>query len=185
MENKIYLTSDLHLMHQRPFLYEPRGFSSVYEMNDAIVNNWNSIINMEDHVYVLGDLMLNDNEGGLRLLKQLKGHIHIVRGNHDSNSRMGLYSTCYNVVEITEGQFLNYKNYHFYLSHYPCICSNWDYDKPLKARCISLCGHSHVKDPFADWDKGLIYHVELDTNNCYPWLIDNIIENIKEKINEK
>ena len=150
MENKIWLTSDLHFCHQREFLYKPRGFASVYEMNDAIVKNWNSVVAPNDHVYVLGDLMLNDDEGGIKLLKQLKGNIHVVRGNHDSNTRVELYATCYNVVEITEGQFLDYKNYHFYLSHYPCICSNWDYDKPLKARTISLCGHVHTPDKFRD-----------------------------------
>ena len=61
----IFVTSDLHFCHDRDFLYEPRGFKSVHEMNEAIVKNWNSIIQPEDDVYVLGDLMLNDNDRGL------------------------------------------------------------------------------------------------------------------------
>ena len=128
---------------------------------------------------------MNDDDEGLKCIKRLKGRIHLIRGNHDNDSRIPLYSSCWNIVEISEGKFLNYGNYHFYLSHYPCICSNWDYDKPLKARTISLCGHTHTQDPFKDWDKGLIFHTEVDTNACYPWNIDDIITNIKEKINEK
>ena len=37
----IYLTSDLHLNHNRGFIYEPRGFHSVEEMNEAIIDLWN------------------------------------------------------------------------------------------------------------------------------------------------
>lgn len=33
-------------------------------------------------------------------------------------------------------------------------------------------------------NKGLIYHVDLDAHNCYPILIDNIIEDIKNKNEE-
>ena len=180
----IFVTSDWHFCHQREFIYRPRGFENVYEMNEAIIIRHNAIVQPDDDVYVLGDLMLNDNEEGMHCVKQLKGNLHVVRGNHDSETRMDLYNKCHNIVEVTEGQFLNYHNYHFYLSHYPCLCGNLDNDKPLKARAISLCGHSHVQDPFADWDKGLIFHCEMDTNNCTPWLLDDIIERIKEAINE-
>lgn len=175
----IYVTSDWHFCHEKEFLYKPRGFENAYDMNKAIITRHNAIVQPDDDVYVLGDLMLNDNEEGLRCIKQLKGNLHIVRGNHDTDARIDLYHECYNIVEITEGQFLNYRKYHFYLSHYPCLCGNFDNDKPLKARTISLCGHSHTKDSFADWDKGLIFHAEMDTNNCTPWLLDDIIEKIK------
>lgn len=181
----IYVTSDWHFMHQQPFIYEPRGFNNAYEMSEAIIARHNAIVQPDDDVYILGDLMLNNNELGLSCIKQLKGNLHIIRGNHDSDTRMKLYNGCYNIVSTSEGEFLKYGKYHFFLSHYPCLCSNFDSDKPLKARTVSLCGHSHVKDPFADWDKGTIFHVELDTNNCTPWLLDDIIEKLKEKVNEK
>ena len=180
--SNIWITSDWHFCHSRSFLYEPRGFSNEYEMNDAIIKRYNEVVQPDDDIYCLGDCMLNDNEMGLYCIKQLKGNIHIIRGNHDSDTRIKLYSSCWNVVEICEGKYLNYNNYHFYLSHYPCLCSNWDYDKPLKSRTISLCGHTHTKDPFADWDKGLIYHCEVDTSACYPWHIDQIIDKIRRKI---
>ena len=32
----IYLTSDWHFCHNQPFLYEPRGFKNIEEMNDII-----------------------------------------------------------------------------------------------------------------------------------------------------
>jgi len=69
--------------------------------------------------------------------------------------------------------------YHFYLSHYPTITSNYDDDKPLNRRVISLCGHSHTNNRFQDMDKGLIYHVELDAHNNYPVDVETIIKDIK------
>lgn len=179
---KIYLTSDLHLCHDKPFIYEPRGFKTIQEMNNAIIENWNSIVSMDDDVYVLGDLLLNDNEKGIQLIKNLKGNIHVVLGNHDSNSRMLLYMDCYNINQVEYGIPLKYNGYHFFLTHYPTLCSNYDTDKPLKKKMINLCGHIHTKDRFHDFDKGIIYHVELDAHDNKPVLIDNIIEDIKDKI---
>lgn len=182
---QIWITSDWHFCHSREFLWQPRGFKNEYEMNEAIITRYNEVVSPEDDVYCLGDCMLNNNDEGLHCIKQLKGNIHLIRGNHDTDTRMQLYDSCYNIVEICEGKFLNYNNYHFFLSHFPCICSNYDYDKPLKSRTISLCGHRHTQDPFLDWDKGLCFHTEVDTNNCYPWNLDTIINKIKEKINER
>lgn len=179
---RIFVTSDTHFCHSREFLWQPRGFQNEWEMNETIIKNWNAIVNPEDDIYHLGDVMLNNNDEGIKCLKSLKGQIHIIRGNHDSDVRMELYKQCYNVVEVCEGKFLNYNKYHFYLSHYPCIVSNYDADKPLKARTISLCGHSHTSDKWQDFNKGLIYHCELDAHNNTPVLIDDIIEDIKNKL---
>lgn len=182
---KIYFTSDLHFCHNRDFLYSPRGYSSTDEMNKAIVANWNSIINADDDVYVLGDLMLNNDVEGIKLIESLKGKIHVIRGNHDTNPRIELYKTCYNIVEVVEGKFLTVKGQTYYLSHYPCLCANGDERKPFEKRIISLCGHTHTPDKFLDMDKGLIYHVELDAHDNKPVCIDTILEDIKTYIKER
>ena len=184
--NKIWLTSDWHFNHNKPFVYEPRGFTNIEEMNEAIIKRHNSVVDYDDDVYCLGDCMLGDNELGLKCIKSLKGKIHIIRGNHCTNVRNELYKTCYNVVEVLGyANILKYGGYHFYLSHYPTLTSNYDIDKPLKRRMISLCGHTHTKDKFQDMNKGLIFHVELDAHNCYPILLDDIIEDIQSFLDKK
>lgn len=180
-----FVTSDLHFGHEQEFLYVPRGFSSVEEHDEAIIKRWNEVITPEDTVWVLGDLMLGNNELGLQKLKRLNGHLNIVRGNHDSETRMSLYQTLDNVDSIQEGKFLRYKKYNFYLSHYPSITGNYDSDKSLKTRVISLCGHSHTSDAFSDWGNGLIFHAELDTHDCVPWNLDDIIKLLREKYEEE
>ena len=176
---RIWLTSDWHFCHDREFIWGSRGFKSVDEMENAIVTRHNKLVDVNDEAYMLGDAMLNNNEMGIWLIKQLKGHIHIICGNHDSEARRALYTDCYNVVEVVDAKRLKYDGYHFFLSHYPCLCANYDDGRPLKKQCISLCGHSHYRNPFRDMDKGLIYHCELDCNSIQPILINKIIENLK------
>lgn len=180
----IYLTSDLHFCHKKDFLYKPRGFTSVGEMNYAIVSIWNNTVKDDDDIYVLGDLMLNDDEEGMFLLKNLRGRLHIIRGNHDSDRRIELYKQCLHIVEVENSIYLHYNGYHFYLSHYPTLTSNFDFDKPLKARLINLCGHSHIQNAFEDWDKynAPIYHCELDAHNCAPIALDQIIQDIQNHL---
>ena len=172
-----FYASDLHFGHNKDFIYKLRGFDSVYDMNEAIINNWNSIVNPDDDVYVLGDLMLGDNEAGVKLIKQLKGNIHIILGNHDSDPRIELYNQCYNVVEVCYATMLKYNGFNLYLYHYPVLCSNVG-DKGLKHRIISLCGHTHTKDKFENMNLGYIYHCELDAHDMKPVSIDEIIRDL-------
>ena len=97
----IYFTSDLHFGHDKDFIYKSRGFNSIEDHDNTIIENWNNIVTEDDDIYVLGDLMLGDKEYGLNCLKRLRGKIHIVVGNHDTTNKIDLYSTkLNNVVEI-------------------------------------------------------------------------------------
>lgn len=184
--NKIYLTSDPHFCHNQPFIYEPRGFSSVHEMNEQIIKNFNEVIDWTDDLYILGDCFLNNNEEGMSYMRRLPGKKHIIWGNHDTAARQELMQL-ENFDCLGYANVLKYGGYHFYLSHYPTLTSNYDVDKPLKRRMINLCGHSHTKDKFQDMKMhlGLIYHVDLDAHNCYPVLLDDIIEDIQSFLDKK
>ena len=177
---KIWLTSDLHLGHDREFIWSPRGFNSIEEHDHAIIENWNNLVSEDDEVWILGDLMLGDNDTGVRKLNQLAGNIRIIYGNHDTPTRIQMYANIRpTIVGMGLAYMLKYQGYNFYLSHYQTLCSNLDDEKPLKRRMINLCGHVHTSDKFLDMDKGIIYHVELDAHNNTPILLDNIIEDIK------
>lgn len=180
--SNIWLTSDLHLCHDRKFLYGPRGFDSVNDMNKAIVERWNAVVQPDDIVYVLGDIMLNDNDEGMRLLKSLKGHIRIVLGNHDTATRQNLYPTSPNVEDVQLAAMLKYKGYHFFMTHYPCMTGNLEKES-LKQMTLNLYGHTHQQTNFYQ-DMPFIYHVGLDSHNCTPVHIDQIIEDMKNKVDE-
>ncbi len=181
--NMIYLSSDLHFNHSREFVYKPRGFDSVEDMNIAIVNNFNSIVTPEDDLYLLGDLMLGqDMEAGLELVRQLNGRIHIVRGNHDSDRRWEAYRELPNVIEMAAAIYLHYRKYHFYLSHFPTLTGNLEKES-LKQMTCNLFGHTHSKEHFFE-DRPYMYNVAVDAHNCTPVLLDHIIVEMNEKVKE-
>lgn len=60
-----WFSSDLHFGHNKDFIYQARGFNSIEEHDKAIVDNWNSIVDEDDDVYLLGDLMLNSDDAGI------------------------------------------------------------------------------------------------------------------------
>lgn len=179
----IWLTSDWHFGHDRKFIYEPRGFSSVEEMNEAIIKNHNNIVKDDDIIYCLGDCMLNDNEKGIECIKKLKGKKKIILGNHCTNTRIELYKNLPNTEVIGYADRLDYNGYHFYLSHYPTLTSNLDGGRSLKQRILNLFGHTHSKDKFYQ-DNPTMYNVALDAHNNTPVSIEQIIEDIKAKREE-
>ena len=170
----IYFTSDLHLGHNRSFLYEPRGFDNITDHDAQIIKNWNMTVNDDDDIYVLGDIMLNDNINGRKCWNQLRGNKFIVLGNHDTSARVEIYTSCPRTTVLGYGYPFKYEKYHFFLSHYPTLTENYDAAEPLKRQVINLCGHRHTKDKFIDMDKGLIYHVELDAHDNKPVSFDII-----------
>jgi len=183
----IYVTSDLHLGHDRDFIFGPRGFTNVDDHDRTIIKNWNSVVKDGDTVYLLGDLMLGDNEKGIEKLKQLKGTINIVLGNHDSKNRIEMYKELGDRFHILGYKAkLRYKKYDFLLSHYPTITTNintnWQ-ELNLHKEVINLCGHSHTKNKFKDLGTGLVYHVELDAHNNKPVSLDTVIADLEDKFN--
>lgn len=181
----IYFTADWHLNHNRDFIYKLRGFDNVEEMNQAIMERHNKIVDQLDTVYVLGDLCLGGADSldrNKQLIEQMNGRLTIILGNHDAPARIKMYNDCKNVEKVMYADMLHYKKYHFYLSHYPTITTNFDGDKPLKARTLNLYGHTHQCINFY-FDCPYNYHVGVDSHNCEPVSIDTVIGDIKTYYN--
>lgn len=177
---KIFVTSDTHFGHDKEFIWRERGFSSIDEMNEEIIVRWNKIVDPEDTVYHLGDVMLGDNQNGLKCLSRLNGQIHIVAGNHDTVNRIQLYKEAgYDVVYATQ---IKYKGYTFYLSHYPTLTANLEKES-LKQCVCNLYGHTHQKTNFYN-EIPFMYHVGIDSHECYPISLDYIIFSMERKANE-
>lgn len=185
--NKIFICSDLHFNHDREFIWRARGFHSVEEMNEAIVERHNSKVNPEDDVYVCGDLCLGGGsqeimKANMALIERLNGNIHVILGNHDGPARAEMYKCCHNVVEVVYATMIHYNGYHFYLSHFPTLTANLEKES-LKQCTINLFGHTHSMDPFYN-DMPFMYNIAMDAHNCYPVLLDDAIEHMKLKVKE-
>lgn len=168
--------------HDREFIWKARGYESVQAMNLAQVQKWNFAVDNEDDVYVLGDFMLGDPEN-IEFIKQLKGKIHIVLGNHDTANREKMYRELPNVVEVAEvGIRLKYKKHHFILTHYPMLTGNLE-NESLRQMTLNLFGHTHQTTNFYN-DMPFMYHVGVDSHNGYPVPLDCIIEDMYAKVKE-
>lgn len=53
--NKTFYIADLHLQHSNVIKFDKRPFTNVEEMDDALISNWNAVVDKGDHVYHLGD----------------------------------------------------------------------------------------------------------------------------------
>ena len=178
---KIFATSDLHFCHNREFIWGARGFKSIEEHDAEIIKRWNEVVTAEDDVYILGDLMLGDNAHGIHCLSQLNGKLHILTGNHCTSARQKLYHTLENMVEFCGcATTIKYKKKQLYLSHYPTITSNMEAN-PHQA-VFNLYGHTHQTTNFYN-GQPFMYHVGVDSHNCYPVLLDDVITEIKNEIN--
>ena len=151
-------------------------------MNEVILQKHNLITAPEDDVFVLGDLMLNDNEKAIEYIKQMKGKLHIALGNHDTSAREELYRNLPNVVDVRDVYKIKYNKYNFYLSHYPTMTGNLEAES-LHQVFINIYGHTHQQTSFYE-DRPYMFHAGMDSNDCWPVKLDTIIEKCKIKVEE-
>lgn len=178
----IWLTSDLHFCHNREFLFKPRGFDNIEDMNNAIVERWNNVVDEYDEVYILGDLMLNNNAKGEDLIRSLNGRLHIILGNHDTDNRVEIYKSIPSVDEILYATMLKYGKLHFFLTHYPCMTGNLEKEY-LSQMTLNLFGHTHSKQKFYN-DIPFMYNVSMDAHDCTPVSIEQVMEEMVLKVKE-
>lgn len=89
MAHDIYFISDTHFGHDNcwKLFKQPDGvtplrpFTSTQEMDEMMISNWNNVVKPQDHVYHLGDIVINKKF--MPLLSRLMGHKRLVPGNHD------------------------------------------------------------------------------------------------------
>ena len=177
--DRLFFTSDLHLCHDREFIWKVRGFENVGDMNRTIVDRWNSVVCEGDQVYVIGDLMLADTEKGMELISSLNGNIHIVAGNHDTDNRLKAYRSLHNVRSISFAERLRWNGYHFFLTHTPSITGNLE-KETLKQMTLNLCGHTHSNDKFF-YDLPYVYNVAVDAHDCYPVSVEDVVKDMCAK----
>lgn len=85
--SNIFFTSDTHWHHRNILEYCPgrkKFWSTVEEMNEGLIVNWNSQVGPNDIVYHLGDFTLTTRIELIDpILARLNGRIRLIKGNHD------------------------------------------------------------------------------------------------------
>lgn len=184
--SNIWFTSDLHMNHTQEFLYGPRGFTNEKEMNEAIVERWNSVVKADDIVWNLGDIAMNDIGGTIPYLNRLNGTQYWLLGNHDTTNKVErILKSCWkiSVPAFTYATLEKIGGMSIYMSHYPTLTANFD-EKHFSRHVINLHGHVHSKVNWIQPTNPFMYHVGVDSHNCTPVHIDEILTDIKQRYNE-
>lgn len=99
----IYFTSDPHFGHNNIVDFCNRPFYDEFEETDVgggimkrrlktprveamdagLIDRWNSVVNPDDTVYVLGDWAMGRAENGISKARRLHGNKFLIPGNHD------------------------------------------------------------------------------------------------------
>lgn len=145
-----YFISDLHLGHKNALSFDNRPFKDIDENDSTIISNWNSVVGIDDDVYILGDVSWYNSTKTIEIMKLLNGNKHLIKGNHDSKllKNRDLQKE---FVEITDYKELYVdKDKSVVLCHYPIPC---------------------FKNHYYGW-----YHFYGHVHNSFEW---NMMERIK------
>lgn len=183
--SNIYFTADHHFNHTNVIQYCNRPFSTIMEMNEALINNWNSVVSTTDIVFYLGDFAF----GGVGVWRQfrsrLNGNIIFIKGNHDDQNWSSSFDLLFE--HISRCMLIRIENQPIYLTHFPLLC----FDGAQNGQKWNFFGHVHsgpkvvvnndserVKNCFPTQ-----YDVGVDNNNYTPVSFHQIRDIINQRIN--
>ena len=140
-----YYIADCHFFHKSLLdKMDCRGFNDVEDMNEYMIQQWNSRVNKNDEVIILGDLSWGTYQQTLEIIQQLKGKKFMIKGNHDrflsdKNFDSSLFGWIKDYAELSDNKRK------VVLSHYPIACYNGQYrrDEFGNPKTFMLHGHIH------------------------------------------
>ena len=171
-----YFISDTHFWHESALMFDGREhFSSVEEMNETIITNWNSRVKGNDTVYIMGDMFYRaDPKDVEAVLGRLKGKKYLVRGNHDGSWLDKVDHTQYfaevsYMMETTDGQR------GLTLCHYPLLI--WKHQK----KSYMIHGHLHTDTSDDFWPlirrRDRLLNAAVEINGFMPVTFEELVEN--------
>lgn len=185
-KDKLFFTSDTHFFHRNIIKYCKRPFANEWEMNEALIKNWNAVVPKDATVFHLGDVSLTGNPKALdEILHKLNGEKYLIIGNHESDALGKEYvrkhwKGIYDVLEIfVPDDEISYGKQHISMCHYPMITWN-----AAHRGSWSLFGHVHGGLS----NKGDIQHkaasmdVGVDCHNFSPISYQQVKEQITQQL---
>jgi calcineurin-like phosphoesterase family protein len=161
-----YFISDFHFQHTR--MAKMRGFYSMEEMNETIIQKYNASVKQNDITYFLGDFCFRGEPQ--KFLDRLNGHFYFIRGNHDQkiikHKKIIYWTNGYYDLKLYEQKLT--------LCHYPMMtwnCSHYN--------SWSLHGHHH-SNIISEKFPGKRLCVSWESLNGYPISFPTIIEEMKK-----
>ena len=163
MSGIVRFISDLHFNHESMAIR--RGFSSVYNHDNYIIENWNSIVDEGDTTWILGDLTMEKSD--YNIIDKLKGYKKVVMGNHDLGKHV---KELLKYVNSVQGM-VKYKDKTYgeiWLTHCPV------YPQELEYR-VGLNIHGHIHKGYKIPDKRYI-NVSAEVVDYTPKTLEELLK---------
>ena len=116
-EHNIFFTADTHFYSKNIIKHCNRPFSSVEEMDEILIQNWNNKVSNSDHIYILGDLIWG-TENYRTYISRLNGQKHLILGNHDTQQVYKKLLIDGLIQEIKQVKGITIDSNYIWLSHY-------------------------------------------------------------------
>lgn len=181
--SKNFYISDTHFGHKNILRYDNRPFFTTTEMDKEMIARWNSAVQPDDTVYILGDFCWKGEDRWFDILEHLNGRKVLIRGNHDPDKMSDRVAKHF--AEVVDYKEVDDAGRKIVLCHYPIPCfKNHFYG------WYHLYGHVHVsfEANMMESDKYLMRDLYDKQCNMYnvgcmmPWMdytprtLDEIIE---------
>lgn len=168
-------TATSYFSHTNIIKYTNRPFKDIHEMNDALVNRWNSVVGPEDTVYNLGDVCFGSVKMAEECLFRLNGKIILIAGNHDKRLKKTEALSCRfeKIVDYYELRVPE-ESERIVLSHFPFAVWNSSHHGALHFH-----GHSHSVPTNARTGTSLRCDVGVDNFDFTPRTLQEIRERMK------
>jgi len=178
--DSIFFTADTHWGHRNIIKYCHRPFADVEEMNEALIDNWNSVVGKDDIVFHLGDFAMGGSAEWSRFLERLNGKIYLILGNHDMKTIGKGFSR---FEYVTMQMLINIGGQQIYLNHCPLLFYG------ESKNTWQLYGNVHTNLHHTGTNRSIIdnllptqYDVGVDNNNFTPVSYEQICAKIQQQI---
>lgn len=158
-----WFTSDTHFFHERIISYCDRPWLNADEMNHALIDNWNSVVNRGDTVIHCGDVSFAPPDRTKALLDKLFGNIVLVAGNHDSARIRCLFP-----MVIVGQATIEVNRVKVDVVHMPSAVTS-AIPRPL------FHGHHHGHCPSVRYTDICMYDVGVDARDYYPVSLEQVL----------
>jgi calcineurin-like phosphoesterase family protein len=101
IKGETFFTSDTHFGHAKIIGYCNRPYRCISQMDNILIDNWNSSVGPNDTVIHLGDCSFVSDQ----YIHRLNGNIILVKGNHDNNKHHKLFTGVIEFMPIVIGDF--------------------------------------------------------------------------------
>ena len=173
MAANVFFIADTHFGHANVLRFCARPFSSVEEMDEKLIENWNAKVKGNDTVFVIGDMFYRC-ENAAQILRRLKGKKHLILGNHDRSWMDQVDLEDYfigvdRILDLSDGE----RGYT--LCHYPML--QWPHQK----RTFMIHGHIHNDVSFDFWPllraRERVMNAGVDVNGYEPVAFEELVAN--------